>query len=74
MLQVSQSSKAPLMLWGGSPTTGAPPTWPPPPPAEFWLPIGLAFLRPPPQLYLAHPSATPPPQMDCDVPPLSNDD
>jgi hypothetical protein len=30
VLQCSQSSHAPTMLWGGSPVAGAPSTWPPP--------------------------------------------
>jgi hypothetical protein len=63
VLQISQSSQAPSMSWGGSLAAGAPPMWPPSLPVGFWPPTGIGFWRPPPQPYPGHAFDTPPSQM-----------
>jgi hypothetical protein len=61
-----------LMLWGGSPIVGVPPTWPPSPPIGFWPPTGPGFWHSPPQPYPDQPSGTPPPTDVSGVPAITD--
>jgi hypothetical protein len=54
MLQGSHTGLPLMMPWGGSPTTGQPPTWPLLPRGGYWPPPPLSGYWPPPPL-ASHP-------------------